>query len=181
MLGIAVLAAVAAVGTFLSWAIGRGYLILGPAARVTIGLSFAAAIGVWGFRLRRRERSFGSSLMGLALVIVHVCAYAAGPAFALVPTWIAFLGSTLVSWGLAIFAHVENDEPLWCVAFGGAAVAPFVTSDGHGSVYALLAYGTLILLSACFAIESSRLAGSVARVLSGIRIVRGRRRVSGPV
>jgi len=78
MLGISVLAAVAAVGTFLSWAIGRGYLILGPPARVTIGLVFAATIGVWGSRLRRRERSFGSSLMGLALVIVHVCAYAAG-------------------------------------------------------------------------------------------------------
>ena len=153
MLGISVLAAVAAVGTFLSWAIGRGYLILGPPVRVAIGLLFATAIGAWGFRLRRRERSFGSSLMGLALVIVHVCAYAAGPTFALVPTWVAFLGSAVVSWGLAIFAHVENDEPLWCVAFGGAAVAPFVTSDGHGSVYALLAYGTLVLLAACFAIS----------------------------
>jgi hypothetical protein len=144
---------VAAVGTFLSWAVARGYLILGPAARVTIGLLFGTAIGVWGFRLRRRERSFGSSLMGLALVIVHVCAYAAGPTFALVPTWVAFLGAAVVSWGLAIFAHLENDEPLWCVAFGGAAVAPFVTSDRHGSVYALLAYGTLVLLSACFAIS----------------------------
>jgi hypothetical protein len=33
MLGIAVLAAIAAVGTFLSWAISHGYLRLGPGAR----------------------------------------------------------------------------------------------------------------------------------------------------
>jgi hypothetical protein len=91
MLGIAVLAAVAAVGTFLSWAISRGYLNLGPGARVLIGLAFAVAIGAWGMRLRRSERSFGSSMLGLALVIVQVCAYAAGPAFHLVPIWLAFV------------------------------------------------------------------------------------------
>ena len=175
MLGISVLAAVAAVGTFLSWAIGRGYLILGPPARVIIGLVFAAAIGVWGMRLRRRERSFGSSLMGLALVIVHVCAYAAGPSFQLVPTWVAFVGTASVSWGLALFAHAEHDEPLWCVGFGGAALAPFVTSDGHGSLYALLLYGAVVLLSACFAISrrSWGVAWRVFYLASALFIVAG--------
>ncbi|MGH7619320.1 MAG: DUF2339 domain-containing protein [Gemmatimonadaceae bacterium] len=153
MLGIAVFALVAAVGTFLSWAISHGYLHLGPAARVLIGLVFAAGIGTWGVKLRRTERSFGSSLLGLALVIVLVCAYAAGPSFNLVPTWVAFVGSAAVSWGLAIFARGQNDEPLWCVAFGGAAIAPFVTSDGSGNLYALLAYALVLLLSACFAIS----------------------------
>jgi hypothetical protein len=153
MLAIAVLAAVAAVGTFLSWAITQGFITIGPSARVVIGLAFAAAIGVWGTQLRRRERSFGSSLLGLALVIVHVCAYAAGPSFALVPIWVAFAGAALASWALTVFAHREADEPLWCVGFGGAAVAPFVTSNGHGSLYALLAYGTLVLLSGCFSID----------------------------
>ena len=153
MLGIAVFAAVAAVGTFLSWAISHGYLTLGPEARVLLGLAFATAIGVWGMRLRRTERSFGSSLLGLALVIVLVCAYAAGPSFRLVPTWVAFVGSAAVAWSLAVFARSQDDEPLWCVAFGGAAIAPFVTSDGSGHLYALLAYGLVLLLSACFAIS----------------------------
>jgi len=153
MLAIAVLAAVAAVGTFLSWAIGSGFITIGPTARVAIGLAAAAGVGVWGARLRRRERSFGSSLLGLALVIVHVCAYAAGPSFALVPTWVAFTGAAVASWALTVFAHREADEPLWCVGFGGAAVAPFVTTNGHGSLYALLAYATLVLLSGCFSIN----------------------------
>lgn len=153
MLGIAVMAAVAAVGTFLSWAISHGYLTLGPGARTLTGLVFAAGIGAWGFKLRRTERSFGSSMLGLALVIVQVCAYAAGPSFHLVPTIVAFAGATIASWALAMFAHREADEPLWCVGFGGAALAPFVTSDGHGSVYALVAYGAVVLLTACFAIS----------------------------
>jgi hypothetical protein len=153
MLGIAVFAAIAAVGTFLSWAYSHGYLRLSPEARVLLGLAFAAGIGVWGLRLRRTERSFGSSLLGLALVIVLLCAFAAGPSFHLVPTWLAFLGSAAVAWSLAIFARGENDEPLWCVAFGGAAIAPFATSDGSGNVFALLAYALVLLLSACFAIS----------------------------
>jgi hypothetical protein len=153
MLGIAVMAAVAAVGTFLSWAISHGYLSLGPAARVSAGLAFAAAIGAWGFKLRRTERPFGSSMLGLALVIVQVCAYAAGPSFHLVPTIVAFAGATAVSWALAMFAHGEGDEPLWCVGFGGATLAPFVTADGRGSAYALVLYAAIVLLAACFAIS----------------------------
>ena len=153
MLAIAVLAAVLAVGTFLSWAYSNGYLHLSPPMRVAIGMAFAAALGTWGFRLRKRERSFGSTILALALVIVQVCAYAAGPAFNLVPSWVAFAGTALISWILAFFAHVENDEPLWCVGFGGAAIAPFVTSDGSDRVYALLIYGLITLLPACFAIS----------------------------
>ena len=156
MLGIAVIAAVAAVGTFLSWAIGHGYLTLGPAARVVLGMIFAFGVGVWGLRLRRRERSFGSSILGLSLVIVLVCAYSAGPSFHLVPTWVAFVGAAAISWTLAVFARSEDDEPLWCVAFGGAALAPFVTSDRHGSMYVLIAYGFVLLLSALFAISHRR-------------------------
>ena len=152
MLAIAVIAAVAAVGTFLSWAIRNGYLTLTPEARVVVSLIAALGLGAWGIRIRRNARSFGSSMIGLALVIVLVCAYAAGPGLHLVPTFVAFAGSTAVSWGLALFSHAENDEPLWCVAFGGAAIAPFVTSDGDGSFYALTGYGAFLLFAACFAV-----------------------------
>src|SRR5215467_14092492 len=153
MLGISVFGIIAAVGTFLGWAISHGYLHLGPEARVLLGLAAAIGIGAWGLWLRRTEQSFGSSLLGLALVIVLVCAYAAGPSFHLIPVWLAFAGSAAIGWSLAIFARGQNDEPLWCVAFGGAAIAPFVTSDGSGNLYALLAYGLVLLFSACFAIS----------------------------
>ena len=151
MLGIAVLAAAAAVGTFLSWAVSHGYLTLPPRARILVGLAFAAVVAIWGVRLRRTERSFGSSLLGLALVIVLVCAYAAGPGLAAVPEWLAFVGAMIVSWALAVFARSEDDEPLWCMAFGGAAITPFVTSSGKANLYGLVAYAASVLIAACFA------------------------------
>ena len=152
MLIIAALAAAGAVGTFLSWAIGRGYLRFSPAARVAIGILVAAGVGAWGLRLRRRERSFGSSILGLALAIALVCAYAAGPAFKLVPLAVAFIGAAVISWALALFALHEQDEPLWCVGLAGAALAPFATSGGDGNVFALLAYGVIVTLPAGLAI-----------------------------
>src|SRR5438270_14071260 len=77
MLALATLLALAAVGTFVGWAIAHGWL--GPAARVVLGLIAAAALAVWGLRLRKRERSFGDSILGLSLAATHVCAWAAGP------------------------------------------------------------------------------------------------------
>lgn len=154
MLLIAVLAAAAAVGTFMSWAITHGYIHFTPPMRVAAGLVFAFAIGIWGLKLRQRERSFGSSMVGLALVIVHICAYAAGPGLGLLPTFVAFAFVAVVSWALALFAIQESDEPLWCLGLAGAAVAPFVTSGGKGSVYALLAYGTIVSFPAAVAIRN---------------------------
>ena len=94
MLGIAVFAAVAAVGTFLSWAISHGYLVLGPAARVALGLAFAAGIGAWGAADfgARSDRSGRASSDSRS----SSCSFARtppGPSFSLVPTWFAFVGA----------------------------------------------------------------------------------------
>ncbi|MGH2901174.1 MAG: hypothetical protein ACREBE_22335, partial [bacterium] len=69
----------------------------------------------------------------------------------------------------------ENDEPLWCVAFGGAAIAPFATSNGTGDLYALLAYALVLLLSACFAISHRAwpVAWRVFYLASGLFVVAG--------
>src|SRR5262249_10500046 len=144
MLGISVFGIVAAVGTFLGWAISHGYL--GPERRVLLGLAFATGVGGWGVTVRGKERSFGSSLLGLAWGVVLVCAYAAGPSFHLVPTWVAFAGAAALAWGLGIFARAQADEPLWCVAFGGASIAPFVRSNGGGNLYGVIAYGYFMLV-----------------------------------
>lgn len=148
------ISALAAVGLFLNWAIEKGYL--GPQQRLGLGLITAATLGVAGLRLRRRERSFGASILGLALAITHVCAWGAGPALELVPHWGAFLLAALASIALAIFAHAENDEPLWCVGFSGAAVAPFVTASGSANLLLLAAYGVAVLASAGYAMNARR-------------------------
>lgn len=151
---LATISALAAVGLFLSWAMTKGYL--GPQQRLALGLITAATLAVGGIRLRPRERSFGDSILGLSLAITHVCAWGAGPALNIVPSWGAFLLAAIISIALAVFAHAEHDEPLWCVGFSGAAVAPFVTSSGRANLVLLAAYGVAVLASAGYAMNARR-------------------------
>ena len=151
---LATVSALAAVGTFLGWAIRNG--MLGPSQRIALGLIVAAALAVGGLRLRKRERSFGASLLGLALAITHVCAWGAGPSLHLVPDWGAFLLAAVASTALAVFAHHEADEPLWSVGFSGAAIAPFVTSSGKSNLLLLAAYGVAVLGSSGYAMGARR-------------------------
>ena len=151
---LATVSALAAVGTFLGWAIANG--LLGPSQRIALGLIVAVGLAVGGLRLRRRERSFGASLLGLALAITHVCAWGAGPSLHLVPDWGAFVLAAVASIALAIFAHGEADEPLWSVGFSGAAIAPFVTASGRSNLLLLSAYGVAVLASSGYAMGARR-------------------------
>jgi hypothetical protein len=142
LLGLATLTVLAAVATFVRWAIARG--MLGPEARVVLGLVFAASLAAAGLHLRRNERSFGSTLLGLSLAVTHVCAWAAGPLLHVAPDAAAFALASVASLVLAVFAHVEDEQPLWCVGFGGVAAAPFITSPNGDNAVLLAAYGTMI-------------------------------------
>ena len=154
MLALATVLALAAAGTFVSWAVRHG--LLGPIPRVVLGLLAAAAIGGWGVWLRPRERSFGDSLLGLSLAITHVCAWAAGPGLHIVPPFLALALSAVASVVLAAYALVQDDEPLWCVGFGGAAIAPFVTSSGQDTAPMLTAYAAAVLIAGGSALGSRK-------------------------
>src|SRR5205085_2466087 len=181
---LATITALAAVGTFLGWAIANG--LLGPSQRIALGLIVAAGLSVGGLRLRQRERSFGASLLGLGLAITQVCAWGAGPALHLVPIWGAFALAAATSIALAIFAHAEDDEPLWCVGFTGAAIAPFVTAAGKADLLLLATYGITILASAGYAMGARRwiVAGRLfllAALLYTAALATGHEAASGPL
>lgn len=152
MLALATITGLAAVGTFISWAAAR--VEIGPEVRVGIGVLLAIGLAVAGIRLLPRERSFGGVLLGLALAVTHVCAWGAGPAvLGIVPGAVALPLALLASAALAVFAHHEDDEPLWCAGFGGAAIAPFVTTDEGGSAVLLMLYGAAVMLAGCWALR----------------------------
>ncbi|MDE3053436.1 MAG: hypothetical protein KGJ70_06095, partial [Gemmatimonadota bacterium] len=89
-------------------------------------------------------RSFGAALVALALGVLHVCAWAAGPDLHLVPDLAAFALAALASVAVAAVALAEGEEPLWCIAFAGAALAPFVTTEPPGDLVRLAAYGAVV-------------------------------------
>jgi len=168
---LATITALVGVGTFVGWAISKG--LLSPGVRVGLGLVIAAALAIWGLRLRRTERSYGASILGLALAITHVCAWGMGPTLHLVPVSVAFALVAAASLALEYFAHREDDEALWSVGFFGAALAPFVTSDGSGNLFQLAAYGVGVLVSSGFVLGERpwRVAGRLFIIASGLYVV----------
>jgi uncharacterized membrane protein len=139
-------------GAFLSWAIAHGKI--GPELRVFLGALGAAVVAVVGWRLRARgSKRFGSTLLALALALVHVDAWGAGPYLELVPSPVALAAAAAASIALAVLAWVNDEEALFSVGVGGALIAPFVTSRDAGSVPALLAYGYVVLASGLVALR----------------------------
>jgi uncharacterized membrane protein len=139
-------------GAFLSWAIANGKI--GPELRVILGALGAAAVAFVGWRLRARgSMRFGSTLLALALALVHVDAWGAGPYLQLVPSPVALGAAALASVALAVLAWLGDEEALFSVGVGGALIAPFVTSKESGSVLALLVYGYVVLASGLVALR----------------------------
>lgn len=132
------------VGALIGWAMRNGYI--GPATRVGAGLVLAAVVAVWGWRVRGGDSPrFGSVLLALALAIVHVVAWGAGPRLHLISTPAVLALAALSSAALAALAWRDDDQTLFNVGFGGALLAPFVTSTGGGSAVMFLSYGFLVL------------------------------------
>ncbi len=139
-------------GAFLSWAIAHGKI--GPGLRVFLGALGAAGVAVVGWRLRTRGSvRFGSTLLALALALVHVDAWGAGPYLRLVSSPVALSVAAAASVALAVLAWVNDEEALFSVGVGGALVAPFVTSSNSGNVVALLIYGYVVLGSGLAALR----------------------------
>jgi Predicted membrane protein (DUF2339) len=168
VLALATLTTIAAVGTFVSWAAMHG--LLGPRARVVLGLLLAAGLAGAGLRLRRREPSFGATLLALALAVTLVCAWAAGPGLHLVSNPTALALAVVASGALAVFARGESEQPLWCIGIMGAAAAPFVATDQSGSALALAVYGTAVGVAAGAGI-GGRPWRYAERTLAGVSVV----------
>jgi uncharacterized membrane protein len=139
-------------GAFLRWAIANGKI--GPEMRVVLGAFGAAAVAVVGWQLRARgAKRFGSTLIALALALVHVDAWGAGPYLQLVPSWVALGVAAAASVAVAALAWTGDEEALFSVGVGGALIAPFVTSRDSGSAILLLLYGYVVLASGLAALR----------------------------
>ncbi len=133
------------VGAFLTWAVEN--FTLAPAARVALGALGAAALAALGERLRHRDgaQRFGEVLLALALAVVHVDAWAAGPYLHVVNAEWALAVAAAASGALTALAWRTRQQSLFVVGVGGALLAPFVS--GVADVHPLVrpVYGWLVL------------------------------------
>lgn len=143
-LALAALTILMGIGAFIGWAVRNG--LIGPELRVALGAVASLAVAAVGWRLRRGDSPrFGGVLLALSLAMMHVVCWGAGPLLQLVPSALALAVAAAASAGLAWLALHEEDQSLFNVGFGGALLAPFVTSSETGDAVVLLLYGALVL------------------------------------
>ena len=151
-LALAALTIMLGIGAFISWAVN--HVRLGPEARVALGAVAALGVGALGFRLRARgARSFGNAVLALALALVHLVAWGAGPYLHVVPDGAALAVADAASLALAVLALREREQALFVVGLGGSLIAPYVFSNADGHVVALLGYGFVLRIAGAFAIR----------------------------
>lgn len=168
-IALAVVLIVMAAGALVSWAIAHG--LLGPWVRVALGALLAVSLAAAGWRLRTHgSRQFGDVLLAIALAVVHVVAWGAGPRLALVPSWVALAVADAASVALAALALREQQQLLFCVGFGGALIAPFVTATGDPHFAVLAAYGVVLLGAAIGAIGPRAWWTAAGLVMGGLLV-----------
>ena len=167
-LALATLMILLAAGAFVRWAIAQG--LLGPVARVVLGVIAAALVAGIGLRFRDRgSRPFGYTLLSLALAILHVDVWGAGPVLHLVSSGVALGAAALASAALALLALADDEESIFCVGGGGALLAPFVAAADTTNVPVLLVYGYAVIAAAFVAVRRRRWNFSVT--LLGVAVI----------
>lgn len=162
-IGFALVALLAGVGTFVSWAARQG--LLGPQLRVAGGYLLAAALSVGGLRLRATRRTFSNALLACALAVTFAATWGAGPRLGLVPIPVALAIVALASAALAWLALREDENVLFLFGAAGAAIAPFVVGDEAGDPWMLAGYGALVYLAAARGVGKRPWRGAVRLVL----------------
>jgi uncharacterized membrane protein len=179
-MALAALTIIMGVGALLRWAVE--HVEIGPATRVALGALLAAALAAAGWWLRGRgeragaaaaaaSRRYGNTILGLALAVVHVDAWGAGPYLHVVSPAVALWVAALASAALATLAFSSGEQTLFAVGLGGALLAPFVTSTGGGTVPALVGYGLVVVVGGCLALGTAAARGqrwTVARTILGV-------------
>lgn len=143
-MAVATITILAGVGILLNYLIQKN--LLGPETRVVLGYLVAIGFAIGGVRLRMRgTREFGNVLLAMALAVTHLVCWSAGPLLHVLPSSVALAIGFLASVVLAEFALRHEEEALCAIGFGGAAIAPFITSDGSNNVIALAIYGLIVV------------------------------------
>jgi uncharacterized membrane protein len=102
---------------------------------------------VLGRRLLHKRRGYALSLQGAGVGMVYLTLFAAYRLYGLMPAGWAFGLLGLMAAITAVLAVSQNALPLAVLGFGGAFLAPVLTSTGQGSHVGLFSYCLLLNLA----------------------------------
>ena len=154
---IGIAAVLIGVSYFLKFAFDNNWI--GPAGRVTIGLSAGIAVVVWSERFRSRGYTiFSYSLKGVGIGVLYLSLWAAFHVYSLIPSGVAFLAMLIVTAATATLAITQNAQILAVFALTGGFATPALLSTGQNKELQLFSYVVLLDLAtlALLAIEPWR-------------------------
>jgi uncharacterized membrane protein len=137
----------------LKQAVDRG--LIGPAARVLMGLVAGAGLVVWSERFRRKGfAAFSYSLKAVGSGVLYLSLWAAFQIFHLIPAPTALSMMILVTAWNAYMAWAQDSELLAAYALAGGLATPLLVSTGGNHEIFLFTYllaiaaATIVLLRA---------------------------------
>jgi len=134
------------VALLLRYAVDQGWLSL--EIRHIGAAMGGVALGVVGWLLRKRQRSYGLALEGGGLAILYLTTFSAYQFYALLPASMAF-GVFVVLGGVGMaLALLQNARILAYAALIGAFAAPLLAAGDGGSYLGLFGYYALLVLVA---------------------------------
>lgn len=118
---------------------------------VRLGAVAAGGVGLTllGLRLREKRPSYAITIQGAGLAIVYLTLFAAFRHYEVLPAELTFILLAILAVISAGLALLQNALPLALVAFGGAFLAPLLTSSGSNNVVGLFSY--YLMLNAALA------------------------------
>jgi len=134
-----ILASVAGVGFLLQYSFVNFF---GPAAKIISGAALALGLVILGARIIARNiayREFGSSIIGLGVIINFLCIYFAALYYHLIPLWAGFIliaGNTFAAYLLAL--RYETKVVSLVTFLGGAFVPFFLGISGTLNLFYLV-------------------------------------------
>lgn len=111
-----------------------------------IGIAALALTGV-GLRLRQSRRGYALSLQGAGLAILYLTLFSAYHLYEVLPSQLTFALLAVLAGVTAILSFRQDALPLAVLGFGGAFIAPLLTSTQYGSIVQLFSYYLLINLA----------------------------------
>lgn len=111
-----------------------------------IGLAALALTGV-GLRLRQARRGYALSLQGAGLAILYLTLFSAYHLYGVLPSQLTFALLAVLAGVTAMLSFRQDALPLAVLGFGGAFLAPLLTSTQYGNIVQLFGYYLLINLA----------------------------------
>jgi len=128
--------------------IGAKYAIdkelVSPLMRILAGYLSAGVLVFIAFRLKKKYEYFSSILIGGGLAVTYFITYIAYSFYALFPMLVAFAIMVITTAAAVAIALWYNQKVIALLGQVAAYAIPFLLGDGHGNIFILFSYVTVI-------------------------------------